>query len=200
MSQRLHLVSPIPESVNHYFRYRAFIKDGKATAMGYKTSKASEYQESFATYVADQVKQQGWVLDNNKHQHYYVDASFYFARTDKDPNNYWKLLLDAITRTGVVWPDDNVTCERVNKICYDTENPRIELEIYPVEYIGIFDSADTLARFENRCTGCNRYSRNCSILRRAKEGRIQDDIKNGVCEAYKQIAEKPKTKKNKRRK
>lgn len=184
MSNLLRLTSPVPESVNHYFKYRAFIKDGKAKAMGYKTNAAKEYQHTFEAYVKDEVEKQGWIKSENKYQHYYVDADFYFPRTDKDPNNYWKILLDAITSTGVVWQDDNVVCERVNRIQYDSKNPRIELEIYPVNYLGIFDNASSLEDFETRCTGCKRYRNNCSILRKAKEGRIQSEISNGVCSCF----------------
>ena len=200
MANKLCLVSPVPESVNHYFRYRAFIKDGKAKAMGYKTNAAAEYQDTFCEYVRGEAVRQGWAMSTNEYQHYYVDAIFYFPRTDKDPNNYWKLLLDAITQSGVVWKDDNVTCERVKKICYDSENPRIEIEIYPVEYIGVFDNAEELNSFELCCAGCKRYSRNCSILRRAKEGRVQAEVNDGRCAAFTKKAEKkPKTKRKRRK-
>ena len=90
-------------------------------------------------------------------------------------------MLDAITDTGLVWVDDNVTCERVQRIYYDSKNPRIELTIYPVEYIGVFDNASQLEQFESRCIGCSRYKRNCSILQKAKEGRVQEEINNGIC-------------------
>ena len=96
-------------------------------------------------------------------------------------------MLDAITDTGLIWIDDNVTCERVQRIYYDSSNPRIELEIYPVEYIGVFDNASQLEKFESRCIGCNRYKRNCSILQKAKEGRIQEEIQDLVCKKYKKI-------------
>ena len=190
MAEVLKLVSPMPESVNHYFRYRAFIKDGKAKAMGYKTNAAADYQRTFGEYVKKEVAKQGWEMSRNKFQHYYVDAVFYFPRVDKDPNNYWKLLLDAITQTGVVWQDDNITCERVNRICYDSKNPRIELEIYPVEYVGVFDNLEQLELFESRCAGCRRCSNNCSVLKKAKEGRVQSDIQDGVCQAFKALSEK----------
>ena len=137
-------------------------------------------------YVADEVKKQGYDLEPNKAQHFYIDAIFYFDRLDKDPNNYWKCLLDAITETGLIWIDDNVTCERVNRIYYDSNNPRIELKIYPVDYIGVFDNATQLEQFESRCIGCTRYKRNCSLLNKAKEGRIQEEIHDCVCEKYKE--------------
>ena len=181
MKKELRLISPIPPSVNHYLAYRAIIKNGKPMAMSYKTAEATKYQKEFAEYVKQEVKRQNWDLIPNKEQHFYVDCVFYFDRTDKDCNNYFKCMLDAITDTQLVWIDDNVVCERVNRIYYDNANPRIELCIYPVDYIGIFDNISQLEEFETNCIGCSRYKRNCSILQKAKEGRLQEDIVNFTC-------------------
>ena len=94
-------------------------------------------------------------------------------------------MLDAITDTQLIWLDDNVTCERVQAIYYDQKNPRMEITIRPVDYIGVFDDAPQMEAFVSNCIGCTRYSRNCSILRQAKEGRIQEEIADGVCIKYK---------------
>lgn len=40
-------------------------------------------------------------------------------------------------------------------------------------------------QFETKCIGCSRYKRNCSILQKAKEGRVQDEIINCNCIKYK---------------
>ena len=156
-------------------------------AMSYKTSEATKYQKELIKYVKEEVKKQNYTLESNKTRHFYIDAIFYFDRTDRDPNNYFKCMLDAITDTGLIWVDDNVTCERVQRIYYDSSNPRIELEIYPCGYIGVFDDASQLEQFESRCIGCKRYKRNCSILQKAKEGRIQEEIIGLECSKYKPI-------------
>lgn len=185
MKNCLYLVSDIPPSVNHYLGYRAIIKNGKPMATSYKTTEAKKYQKEFEKYIQEQVKQQNWNLVPNEYQHFYVDAVFYFDRVDKDPNNYFKCSLDAITETGLIWLDDNVVCERVQRIYYDSKKPRLELCIYPVDYIGIFNNISQLENFESNCFGCNRYKRNCSILQKAKEGRIQDEIVNFICLKHK---------------
>ena len=173
-------------SVNHYLAYRAIIKNGKPMAMSYKTKEAKDFQEKFKKYVEDQVKEQGWITDPNPMQHYYVDTTVYFPRLDMDINNYYKCSLDSITDTGLVWVDDNVVCERVKHIYYDSKNPRIEYEIYAVDYIGIFDNQEQLDLFEDKCKTCQRYKRNCSILKKAKEGRIQEEICDLECSKYKE--------------
>lgn len=191
MGDILHLSSPIPASVNHYLGTRAIVKNGRPMAMIYETQEAKKYKKWFSSYIKEEIKKQNWNIEVNSTQHFYCDCVFYFDRIDKDCNNYFKLLLDAITESEMVWQDDNVVCERVNRIYYDSENPRIEIQIYPVEYTGIFDNQTELSVFEDKCQTCKRYKRNCSLLRKAKEGRIQKEITRDfscdallICEKY----------------
>lgn len=190
----LHLTSVIPPSVNHYLSYRAIIKNGKPTAISYASPETLKYKKEFKKYLEQEVKKQNWNWTPNKSQHFYVDAVFYFDQLKRDCNNYFKVLLDAITDTHLIWPDDNVVLERVERILYDNKNPRIELTIKPVEYIGIFDSSLQLENFVSRCVDCTRYSRNCSILKKAKIGRIQEEIDRLTCTKFKQ--RKAKSKRN----
>lgn len=151
----------------------------------YETAEAKQYKKTFSKYIKEQVLKQRWELSPNKTQHFYVDCVFYFDRIDKDANNYFKLLLDSITDTQLIWLDDNVTCERVNAIYYDNKNPRIEISIYPVDYIGIFPNQEQLDLFiKDNCILCKRYKEGkCSIFKKAIEGRIQEDI--GELKCYK---------------
>ena len=153
--------------------------------MSYVTKDASRYKSEFKDYVINEVQKQNWNWVPNKEQHFYVDAIFYFDRLDRDCNNYFKVMLDAITDSQKIWLDDNVVCERVQRIYYDSENPRIELVITPVDYVGIFDNMSQYEKFVSRCIGCTRYSRNCSILKGAKAGKIQKDIESDRCNKYK---------------
>lgn len=187
--QILRLVSPIPPSVNHYLSYRAIMRNGKPLAMSYKTREATKYQAEFIKYVRQEVFKQKWRPKHDKWQHYYVDAVFYFPRVDMDASNYFKCMFDAITETGLIWVDDNVVCERVHHIYYDSENPRIELTITPVDYIGVFDNASQMEAFESVCIGCRRYKRNCSVLVKLKEGRIVPEYVDGACTKYKEANE-----------
>lgn len=182
----LRLVSPIAPSVNHYMGWRAILKNGRPMAIGYKKPEAIKYQKDFADYVKNEVRKQGWIKSDNKSQHYYMDCIFYFDRVDKDANNSFKCLADAITDSGCVWIDDTQLCERVQGIFYDSKNPRIELTICPTNYIGIFDDVSQLEKFETNCIGCTRYKRNCSILQKAKEGKVQEEIVNALCKKYKE--------------
>ncbi len=182
MNQVLLLTSPMPPSVNHYTAHRAIIKNGKPLGIVYKTKEAVAYQTAFKKRVASEVKKQGWETDLENPRHFYVDAVFYMDKKHKDCNNLWKCLLDAITETQLVWKDDDIVCERVNKIVYDSENPRVELYVRYVDYVGIFDTEEQLDNFKNNnCIACKRYKRNCTLLRNAIEGRIQEEIDGHNC-------------------
>lgn len=192
----LFLVSPIPPSVNHYLEYRVINKNGKTMAMSYKPTWVLNYQQDLFDYICKEVKRQNWNHVPNKTQHFYIDTVFYFPSIDFDANNYFKVFLDTITDTQLIWLDDNVTCERVQAIYYDKNNPRMEATIKPVDYIGVFKDASQLADFKSRCIDCSRFSRNCSILHRAIEGRIQPEINNYVCSSHKKKTNKKNKKEN----
>lgn len=194
MSNILKLVSPMPPSVNHYTGIRTIIKKGKngkqtPMAMVYETAEAKKYKKEFKKIIENEVKKQGYDAPVNDKQHFNVDAVFYFDRIDKDASNYEKCLSDTITETQLIWKDDNVVLFRPQRIYYDAENPRIELSIYPVDYIGIFDNQEQLNCFEEKCKTCKRYARNCSILNKAKEGRIQEEIIDMECMKYSKVKE-----------
>jgi Holliday junction resolvase RusA-like endonuclease len=187
ISNVLKLISPIPVSVNHFLKPRAFLAKGKPMVTMYETAEAKKYKKEFSKYVIEQVKLQKWSLTPNKTQHFFIDCVFYFERIDQDPNNYFKLPLDAITDTQLIWLDDNITLERVQGIFYDSKNPRLEMTVHPVDYIGIFPNQEHLNNFESKCIQCNRYKRNCSILKNAKQGKIQEEIQDLICSKFKEI-------------
>lgn len=192
MEQKLIFTSPIPPSVNHYLAYRTIIKNGKPMAMSYKTKEAKDYQKSIIKLIQEEVEKQGWKKSDNKFQHYYMDVLFYFPRIDMDANNYFKCLADAITDSELVWIDDTQLCERVMGIYYDSKKPRMEIEIKPVNYIGIFPDKENYEQFICKCETCKRYKRNCSILNKATDGRISEDIVSFECQKYKAIEKEDK--------
>lgn len=185
--KELKLISPLPPSVNHYTAVRSIIQKGKAISVVYKTTEAKQYQKKFKEYLLRTIREQGWDYPLNKYQHYYVDCIYYFDRIDKDPSNYDKCLLDSITETQKIWVDDNVALPRVLRIYYDKDNPRIEITIKPVEYIGVFDNASHLNQFMEECIQCKKYKNGkCSTLNNAKIGKIQKEIIDNKCLRYKE--------------
>ena len=110
-----------------------------------------------------------------------------FIQIEKDviPDNFKKLQQDCITESKVVWEDDSWCLPRTQRLLIDSANPRIELIITPCEFVGIFDDNQQFREFEQRCINCTWYTNNCSILRKATEGRIQEEICDLVCSEFK---------------
>lgn len=156
--------------------YRGVRKGNGCMVMAYTTAEAKKFKKEFSTYAKEQVKLQNWDIESTRDIHHYVDCIFYFDRTDKDEQNYMKVLCD--TLNGIAYIDDKKVLTRTHEVYYDSKNPRIEIIIHPVEYRGIFPSEEHMQTFESNCMNCKRYARNCSILNKAKEGRIQEEIKN----------------------
>lgn len=187
-NNKISLVSKIPPSVNHYLGYRAIPKkkNGKTVhiVVAYHTKEAKEFIEYFTTYAKKQIKEQKWDIEQTRDIHHYADCIYYFPRTDMDEQNYPKVMSDCLNKIAYI--DDSKVLFRTNRIYYDTENPRVEIVIHPVEYRGIFHNQDHLNQFEEHCKTCNRYKGNCSILNKAKEGRIQEEINDEfICSKYK---------------
>lgn len=154
--------------------YRGVRKGNGCMVMAYTTAEAKKFKKEFSTYATEQVKLQNWDIESTRNIHHYMDCVFYFDRTDKDEQNYMKVLCD--TLNGIAYIDDRHLLTRTNEVYYDSKNPRIEITISPVTYRGIFPSEVVMIEFETDCTNCKRYTRNCSILNKAKEGRIQSEI------------------------
>lgn len=161
-------------SVNHYMNYRVVKKGKFHTVMAYKPTKTKNFEKEFAAYIKEEMSKQGWVKPP-KDKFIIMDTVFYFPRVDMDAQNYFKSPCDIMTQEGI-WEDDNKVLERVNRIYYDSKNPRIEIEIYIADFIGIFDTAEEYSEFKNICETCKRFKRNCSIHNKTLESRIQDEV------------------------
>lgn len=184
MGQVLKLTSPMPPSVNHYLGYRSIVKNNRPMVVAYKTTEAKRYQKAFTAMVKEEAEKQGWVKSKNKRQHYYMDCVYYFDRVDKDANNYFKCMADAITDSKKVWIDDTQLCERVQGIFYDPANPRVEITIYEVEYMGVLMNRNEIRAFDAQCNSCRRKPKSCGIRKMAYEGRVKCGVKGGICPSF----------------
>lgn len=175
----------LPISVNNYLKPSARIVQGKPLAYLYETKESKDWKKRFGAYLKRETKKQNWDKDLTKDGHWYLDCVFYQARTNQDNNNYYKLLCDALTEHGVIQDDKNVLV-RTQKIMYDSKSPRFVAVLRQVEYKGIFSSKEQEDEFINaNCSLCKKDQSKCAILRKAREGRIQEDINNMECKKRK---------------
>jgi Holliday junction resolvase RusA-like endonuclease len=192
----LKLVLPLPLSLNQLYinKYSYNPKTKKSEPTGARIlSKAGMMSKKLIQKAAKkQMLKQDWDYEKTKETYIYMDTTIYFNRTNRDDNNIYKLLCDALEK--IVYDNDSRVLIRTQRILYTTTEPRVELHIHEVDYKGIFDDQAQLDSFESVCSTCSRYNNNCSILAKAKEGRIQEDIdmEEMKCLKYKKKAAKSK--------
>ncbi|MGD2351944.1 MULTISPECIES: RusA family crossover junction endodeoxyribonuclease [Bacillus subtilis group] len=190
MSRFIISYDDLPISVNQYIKPSARFnpKTGRTQIHMYETRESKDFKKRFQAYLKREVIKQKWDVDQTKNGHWYLDCIFYQSRTNQDNNNYYKILCDALT--GIVIDDDKNILVRTQRVMYDSKNPRFVAVLRPVEYTGIFKDNGQYTEFlEYNCLNCKKDKEKCPILRKAKEGRIQQEIHidNGllICEKRK---------------
>ena len=166
----------LPPSVNDYLKTAVRRAGNKHIPYVYETKSSKDFKKRFRAYLQREVRKQGWnKAVTSSDNHWYLDCIFYQARTNQDNNNYYKILCDSLT--GIVIEDDKNILVRTQRVFYDSKNPRFMAVLRPVGYQGIFnDETDYTLFVENNCKNCKRFKKNCSILRKALEGRVQEEI------------------------
>jgi Holliday junction resolvase RusA-like endonuclease len=156
--------------------------------MAYKPKETKAFEKKFGDYVKQEIINQNWIKPP-KGKFVFMDTIFYFPRTDMDAQNYFKSICDIMTNVEV-WEDDNIVCEKVNRIYYDSKNPRIEIVLYEADSVGIFDTAEEYEEFKKICNGCRRFKKTCSIHNGLLENRILDKVQliegKWLCNSYKE--------------
>lgn len=175
MSRFIISYDELPISVNNYIKPSATFKAGKPLIHMYESKQSKDFKLRFKAYLKREVVKQKWDVEQTKQGHWYLDCIFYQARTNQDNNNYYKILCDALT--GIVIDDDKNVLVRTQRVMYDSKNPRFVAVLKPVEYTGIFKDDEQYGQFvEQNCFSCKKDPEKCPILRKAKEGRIQEEI------------------------
>lgn len=177
----------LPISVNNYLKPASRIVNGKPLSYLYETKEAKDFKHRFQAYLKREVKKQNWDLNQTTEGHWILECIFVQSRTNQDNNNYYKILCDSLT--GIVIDDDKNILVQTKRVMYDSKDPKFFAVLKPVEYIGIFKDKEQYGQFiESNCDGCKKDSSKCSLLKKAKEGRIQEDIKmdsNLICKKRK---------------
>lgn len=189
---KLKLTLPVPTSINALYvnQYTFNPKSRRREPTGAKIlSKEGELcKKQIQSDATKQLSEQEWDYEwtEDKNNFLYQDAVIYFSRRGRDDNNVYKLLNDSLEK--ISYDNDSRVLVRTQKILYDKENPRIELILTPVDYVGVFENRDKADAFEDRCKGCTRYLEGrCSILVDSLAATVREEIEtdNQVCVKYK---------------
>jgi Holliday junction resolvase RusA-like endonuclease len=188
---KLELTLPLPVSINKLYvnqhswnpKTRSRVPTGKRIM----SSQGKKVKDEIIKQATEQMKSQEWDYEHTKENYIYQDSIIYMNKLGRDDNNIYKLLNDSLEK--IVYDNDSRVLTRTQRILIDKESPRVEVTLTHVPYIGIFENQSQLDEFEEHCQTCTRYKRNCSILKQAKEGRIQEELDRDslVCGKYKEV-------------
>ena len=120
-NQVLTLTLPIPPSVNHMYQ-----NAGRGRRL---TKQATEYIKLTQDITKKEMRKQGWKRDK-EHVWYVMDLYYYFPdKRVRDSHNTLKLLTDCLE--GLLYKNDYFLLPRIQYVCLDRENPRLEIVYYP---------------------------------------------------------------------
>lgn len=186
----IELTLPLPVSINklyiNQFGYNPKSRSRIPTGKRIMSKEGVKVKEAIQTAAKTQLSKQDWDYEWTKENYIYQDCYIYMNRLGRDDNNLFKLLNDSLEK--IVYDNDSRVLTRTQRILIDKDEPRIILNISQSPHRGIFESEDHLKNFEQKCRECKRFGRNCSILKKAKEGRIQEEINDEFkCSKYNPI-------------
>ena len=193
-TKTLKFESPIPESVNHYLLDRVIRKGTKNLVIKYPSKGNVEYKKIFEPYIKQIVKDSGWDKEITRGKHYILNAIIYFGRIDQDEQNYWKMPCDIMN--DIVYIDDSNILTRCTRIYYTYNKnipPHIEFELFPVDYIGIFNDIEEYDNFIDKCVTCRNYKDGaCKKLEEFMAYKITEhfDVNTRECLKFKESKEK----------
>lgn len=179
-SNTLILTSELPPSVNHYLKYKIVRRGNRVFPSSYQSPESIKYKRKFKKYVKEQIKIQGWKVPE-KDKLVYIYIEFYMDRKRKDPNNFFKVPLDALSEAGV-YLDDDIALPVTTRLYIDSKNPRMEMKLVESEAIGVFNDREHLNEFTiNNCINCRRDMNTCGIRKKLLENRIVEEVNNDNC-------------------
>lgn len=189
---KVELTLPVPTSINalyiNQFAYNPKTRKREMTGAKILSKQGEKRKAEIANAAKEQLQGQDWNYEWTKENFVYQDAVIHFARRGSDDNNIYKLLND--TLEGIVYDNDSRVLVRTQRIVYDSTNPRVEVTITPVEFVGIFEDEAMAKEFELKCQSCTRYRNGrCSILQDSLIGTVREEVSsiyNPVCNTYKE--------------
>lgn len=105
-----------PLSTNHIYKFHC--KFGFPS--GYMSADGKTLKDSYVLQAKNQFKSKPLTEELS------IRIKLYFSRKGKhDYDNYGKIFNDALS--GIVWKDDSQIKKALIEVCYDKDNPRIEL-------------------------------------------------------------------------
>lgn len=189
----LNLVLPLPTSINklyiNQYQFNPTSRRNEPTGKRILSADGRSTKARIQGQARVQMKGQDWDFDWTRDHYVYQDAIIYFTRRGSDDNNIYKLLNDSLE--GITYENDSRVLVRTQRIVYDSKNPRVEVTLTPVDFIGIFEDRMAYDVFTyDFCSKCTRYRNgSCSILKDSIAGTVREEIGSihkPICSQFKE--------------
>lgn len=180
---------PLPASLNKL--YIPQFVGGRPTGKKTLSKAGKENREDIMINVERQMSlpmNLDWDIEYTRDNYIYMEIEAYVTRVNVDLDNTLKTLNDSIEESGLVFLNDKKVVPKFKRVYIDSRNPRVELTFKQTGWHGIFKDESEHKEFESQCQTCSRYRNGaCSILKKALENKIQEDItqKNNTYECVK---------------
>lgn len=178
----------LPISINNYLKYKVETKGGHSYPKQYESQESKDFKKYLRNKLKREIKSQGWDINltSDKTQHWYLELRFRLERAGEDTNNYYKVLMDALS--GYLYEDDSNIHARTHRVWIDKDNPGFDFVLRRVQYVGLFDSKKQREEFINsNCSSCRFFREGkCKVLKDATDGRANIDFNIGskTCDKY----------------
>lgn len=186
-NMQLYLTLTLPVSLNQLYiseyKWNPISKQREPTGKRILSDKGVMNKKLIQKDAKKQMRKQYWDYEWTKENYLYMDTIIYFNKKGRDDNNIYKVLCDALEK--IVYDNDSRVLIRTQRVFYDAKHPKIEVFLFPVDYVGIFDSEQDYEEFVDNCKTCRYYQNGkCSVLNGAIESRIQEEIENMICRKF----------------
>lgn len=122
-NQKIKFSTPVPPSINHMY-----VNVGRGSKR--LTQQAKDFIRDSQNAARIAMKNCGWKKDKES-VWYVMDLYFYFPdKRIRDSHNTLKILTDSLE--GLIFSNDYFLLPRIQYVCLDRDNPRLEIIFYPL--------------------------------------------------------------------
>lgn len=182
MSKQARLSLPLPTSLNKLYIQQ--YSGGRFTGKKILSKVGKENREDIMINVERQMSLPiniDWDITYTENHYIYMDIDAYVTRTNVDLDNTLKTLNDSIEASGLVFLNDKKVIPRFNRVFIEPSNPRVELTFTQTGWFGVFEDKIDYEDFLHDCNTCSRFRNgSCSILNKALDNKIQEEIKYDI--------------------
>lgn len=171
---KLNFTLPLPPSANNYMDKKVERSGKRFVVKFYPSEEYVEFNHVATKIIKEYMKDKYWEVPP-KGIYLKLETTIYFNQLGRDADNELKPMIDTIKKTGLVFIDDAWVLPAVKNVYVDKDNPRVEVEIYVMDKIGVFRDEQEMLEFEEcNCKNCKKNKEHCPVYKGFLQNRVHD--------------------------